>query len=122
MSLAVGYTMEDYWCFSAIGIMPPGKFLNNENYIHLENIYQKFGHESYYMAWTITYAIFVVYILGLFISNRPGAVIDQGIETDGTSDEKRAYRWIMLRAGLAVGLSCASLILCILGLLGFTSL
>ncbi|MCR5597228.1 MAG: hypothetical protein K6G19_03575 [Lachnospiraceae bacterium] len=130
MSLAVGYTMENYWCFSAIGIMPFGKLLNNDNYIHLEDIFLKFGHESYYMAWTITYAIFAVYILGLFISNRPGSwnlapvngtmdIVEA--QNDGIS-EKKAYRWIMLRTLLAVGLSSASLILCILGLLGFTHL
>ena len=118
MAVAVGYTMEHYWCFSAIGIMPFGRLLNNDNYIHLEDIYLKFGHESYYMAWTITYAIFAVYILGLFISNRPGVVIKQGTEAEDPKNEKRACRWIMLRAGLAIGLSSASLILCILGLLG----
>lgn len=126
MALAVGYTMEHYWCFSAIGIMPFGKLLNNENYVHLEDIFLKFGHQSYYMAWTITYAIFVVYILGLFISNRPGVwnrdlaseVVYNDENENNDISEKRVYRWIMFRALLAIGLSSASLILCILGLFG----
>jgi len=71
-ALAVGYILNSYWCFSAFGVMWVSKVFQTErDFIALSNIWDKFGHASYYMAWTITYAPYVILLILITIYYNP---------------------------------------------------
>ncbi|MDE6426388.1 MAG: hypothetical protein K2K89_09700, partial [Ruminococcus sp.] len=111
-SMAVGIVFSRYWCFSAFRIMFFGQMFSDvKQYLTIEQLWMKFGHVSYYMAWTITYGIFVAWLLLLLfyhcplVSKRRKSVpMDENIET---------HLWI--RAGGNLIICNAGLILFLIG-------
>ena len=112
LALAVGFMINNYWAFSAIGMMPLGEFLKKcfPEHIVLEDLYIKFGHMSYYMAWTVVYAVYVVWLLAVAVYHNPFKTI--GEDKNAAVEDIRP--WIPLRALANALLVNASLWLCMM--------
>ncbi len=114
MSLAVGYFMQRWHCFTAFDIMIAGKLVKHTHYISLEDIYNKFGHESYYMAWTITVGLFVSYLLWGLVYH--GICLYRNTSNDSVEIQPtNITKWIIPRAVLTFILCNIAIIFYILG-------
>ena len=66
-----GLIFSRYWCFSAIGHSPVGQVIKGSFVISMSDLWMKYGHTSYYMAWTIVYGIFSAYMVCFLVFHCP---------------------------------------------------
>lgn len=111
-AMAVGIVFSRYWCFSAFRSMLFGQmFSDTKPYLTIEQLWMKFGHLSYYMAWTITYGIFAAWLLLALIYHCP--IVSKRRESIPVDENIETHLWI--RAGGNLIICNAGLILFLLG-------
>ena len=112
-AMAVGYVFCKYWQFSGVEVMLMGQLMPGRDFIHLEELWEKYGHASYYMAWTVTYAIFAVWSVGAAIYHCPYRKYGDKTETEVAKEPIGKGLW--LRMAINILINCAQVLLCMIG-------
>lgn len=65
---------------------------NPISYLTIEQLWLKFGHMSYCIAWTITYGIFAVWLILKLLYHCP--IVARKCKSDMTNEDIRPHLWV----------------------------
>lgn len=100
-AMGVGIVISRYWCFSAFRIMLWGELITDcKPYFTIEQFWIKFGHMSYYMAWTITYGLFAVWLIMSLVYHCP--VIAKRRKYTPENENISSHLWIRALGNIAI--------------------